>query len=154
MPVTITPSYFAGSVARYLHEGVVSVSGTCVIPDSTTTKPSVGDVVLLCKLPDKAVIVDFMEDHSAADTAGIDFGIGSGVNTGDATYSSLISAGAKSTFNRRSVVNAADGLQVSLSDSDPNGYGILTAKIASGSMTTTITINWSVLYRCDGSPLS
>jgi len=154
MALTITPSYFSNSVAKYLHEGMVSRSGTTLIPDSTTSDPSAGDVVFLCKIPDQAVIVDFEEDHTAADTVGIDFGLASGTDTGDATYSSLIAAGAKATLNRRSVLNNSNGVKCSLSASDPNGFGILAAKIASGSMTGTITIHWSVVYRCDGDPLS
>lgn len=155
MAITITPSYFANSTVRYLHGGVVSVSGTVVTPDSTTTVPSAGDVTYLCKIPDQAVILEFAEDHTAADTVGIDFGLATGTDTNDATYSSLISAGAKSTLNRRSVLNNSGGVKCSLSDSDPNGYGILAAKMsANSSLTASVTINWQVLYRCDGDPLA
>ena len=154
MALTITPSYFANSTVRYLHGGVVSVSGTVVTPDSTTTVPSAGDVTYLCKIPDQAVILEFAEDHTTLDTMTIDFGLASGTDNGDATYSSLISAGSKATLNRRSVLNNSGGVKCSISDSDPNGYGILAAKIAGGSMTASVTINWQVLYRCDGDPLA
>lgn len=154
MALTIIPSYFASSTARVIHAGDISVSGTCVIPDSTTTVPSAGDIVYLCKIPDQAVIIDFEEDHTAADTVGLDFGLHKGTDTNDATYSSLISAGAKSTLNRRSVLNNTGGVKCSISDSDPNGFGILAAKVASGSLTATITINWKVVYRMDADPLS
>ncbi len=154
MALTITPSYFTNSTVKYLHEGLVSVSGTVVTPDSTTTVPSAGDVTYLCKIPDQAVIVDFEEDHTTLDTMTIDFGLASGTDNGDATYSSLIAAGSKATLNRRSVLNNSGGVKCSLSASDPNGFGILAAKIAGGSMTASVTINWHVIYRCDGDPLS
>jgi hypothetical protein len=145
---TITSTTFANYQPGGLHVGTMSKSGQVVVP-ATGTAPSAGDVAFLCKIPHGAVIVDFMEDHTCADTIGISFGLATGGPSGQATLSALISSGAKATFNRRNVVNTGGGVTVSVSDNDPSRYGVLSAKIESGSLTASVTINWTVLYRYD-----
>src|SRR5882724_4785087 len=142
MALSTSTNYNLGNI-KAVHIGNMSVSGSAVVP-ATAIAPSVGDIVLLAKIPHGAVVVDFFEDHTCADTAGLDFGF----NTG-------IVAGAKSTFNRRNVVtagNGGQGITISLSDLDQNRFAQLTAKVASGSLTSQVTINWTCIYRLDGLP--
>jgi hypothetical protein len=149
---TFTSTTFANQQPKGLHVGNMSTSGQIVLP-FTGTAPSAGDVGFLCKIPHGAVVIDFLEDHTCADTIGIDFGFATGAPgaSGSASFSNLISGGAKSTLNRRAVVNTGGGVTISVSDADPNRYGILACKVASGSLTASVTINWTVWFRNDGS---
>ena len=151
MALTWTSTTFANLQPKGVHVGDMSQSGQVNLPnDATTTKPSAGDVVFLCKIPHGAVIIDAWEDHTCADTIGISMGLASGGPAGSATFSALIASGAKATFNRRSVLGYPGGITVSVSDNDPNRYGILAMKVESGSLTATVSINWGVVYRFDG----
>lgn len=145
---TFTSTTFANNQPKAVHAGNQSVSGQAVVP-GTGTAPSAGDIVFLAKIPHGAVIVEFKEDHTCVDTIGISFGLATGGPSGQATYSALIASGAKATMNRMSVLNTSLGVTVSCSDTDPNRYGILSAKVESGSLTATATINWCVIYRMD-----
>jgi len=154
MALSTSTNYNLGNI-KAVHIGNMSVSGSAVVP-ATAIAPSVGDIVLLAKIPHGAVVVDFFEDHTCADTAGLDFGFNTGIVAGGTgNLSALIAAGAKSTFNRRNVVtagNGGQGITISLSDLDPNRFAQLTAKVASGSLTSQVTINWTCIYRLDGLP--
>lgn len=144
---TYTSTTFANLQPKAEHVGNQSVSGQFII----TASSSVGDVVFLAKVPNGASIVDFKEDHSSGSTAlAVDFGLANGhFNGGAPSYSCFISAGAQATVNRNNV-NASTGLNVSLSANDALGYGILSAKVASGTMTTSLVINFVLSYRSDG----
>lgn len=144
---TFTSTTFANTQPKGPHVGNISQGGQAI---TGSTKPAVGDVIFLCKIPNGAIIYDILEDHTCADTLGISFGLASGGPAGSATFSAFIASGAKATFNRRSVLNLPGGWTVSVSDLDPNRYGILAALIESGSVTATATINWTVMYRMDG----
>jgi len=143
---TFPSTTFANFQPRFQHEGVTPVVGTANSSDSTQTKPSTGDVVFLCKIPHGAVILDLRVEHSALDTVAISYGLASGGPAGSATFSGFVASLAKSTISRMSVLNTSQGYTVSVSDNDPNRYGILSAKFESGSYTNTVTINWQVLY--------
>ncbi len=143
------------AMQKAVHIGNQSISGTSTIPLAAGA-PSSGDQLLLAKIPHGAVIIDFFEDHTCADTIGLDFGMQTGVVAGGGgNQSCFLAAGAKATFNRRNVVtagNGGQGITVSVSDLDPNRYGALMAKVASGSLTSQVTINWTIIYRMDGLP--
>ncbi len=146
MASTFTSTTFANNQPKNVHVGQQSQSGFVV---TGSTKPAAGDVIFLCKVPHGAIITDMKEDHSCADTIGISFGLATGGPAGAATYSALIASGAKATLNRMSVLNTSGGVTVSVSDNDPNRYGIFAAIIESGSLTATCSINWYLEYRVD-----
>src|SRR5687768_8462171 len=69
-----------------------------------TAAGTVGDVLLLAKVPHGARVVEFREYHSSGQTAAaLDFGFNKGVAAGGgANASCLISGGAIATMNRSS----------------------------------------------------
>ena len=138
---TYTSTVFANQQPKAVHAGNQSVSGQIVWPAAS----SAGDVAFLCKIPNKATIVELREDHSTgATTQVLDFGF---LVNSSATYSAFISGGAQATVNRINVV----GLPITMSASDDGvvNYGILTAKIASGTATTSLFVNFTLTYRMD-----
>lgn len=146
---TLTTTTF-NNPPKAVHAGINSVSGNF---NATSTQiGTLGDTIFLCKIPHGAIIVDFVEDHSTGATTAI-YSTGlttGGAPGGGASLSAFIAAGVQATVNRRSVVGGMP-YQVSVSDLDPNRYGILSMTSASGSTaTTSLIINWSVLYRTDG----
>lgn len=142
---TYTSTTFANNQPKAVHAGNQSVSGSFTFPVAS----SAGDVVFLCKIPHGATIVDLIEDHTTGATAtGVSFGLASGGPAGSATLSCFIAAGAIATVNRMSALGGRN-LVVSCSDSDPNRYGILSASPASGTQTTSLIINWTLIYRMD-----
>lgn len=153
MPLTFTSTTFANLQPKGPHVGLINVSGVVTVPTSgqASTQGSAGDVVFLCKIPHGAVIVDFEEDHTSVETAhSISFGLAKGGPAGSATLSILVASGAKATLNRRAVLNNSGGITVSVSDNDPDRFGILGAKLGeAGSATTTTSIAWSVTYKYD-----
>ena len=131
------------------HTGVQHVGGVISLG---ATASSAGDIFFLAKLPNGAVPVDFQEWHTILGSAAlaVDLGLARGhSNGGIASLSCYQAAGAVATANRMSLAGAPLS-QVSLSASDPTGFGILAAKIASGSMSTSFQLNWSFTYRVDG----
>src|SRR3569623_1197888 len=132
--------------AKAVHVGVNSVSGNFNLG---ATASSVGDVIILAKLPVGARFVSIEEDHSTGATAqALSFGLASGGPGGSATVSCYIASGAQATANRKNVLGLP--ADVSLSANDANGYGILAAKVESGSATTSLIVNFVFNYRIDG----
>lgn len=141
---TLTATTFANQ-PKAVHVGVNSVSGTF---NSGATAASIGDVIFLAKLPNGAKFVSIEEDHSTGATAlGVSFGLASGGPAGSATYSCFIASGAQATNNRKNVLGIP--AELSLSANDPNSYGILAAKVESGTGTTSLIINFVYNYRMD-----
>ena len=141
---TYTSTVFASQQPRTPAEGgMASQSGQLIFSAAS----SLGDVGFLCKIPHGAVIHDIVVDHSALVTAiGIEYGLATGTAAGGgASYSGLIATLATATIGRRSLVGVP--VTVSCSDLDPNRYGILSAKVGSGSMCVSLVINFSVVYR-------
>lgn len=147
---TYTSTVFANLGPKQVHVGNVTVSGQYVGGAATHT---VGDIIFLAKIPHGAKIVDIAVDHSTSETAlGIDYGLAKGgAADGAASYSIFASALATATVGRISARRASGSgpITVSVTDSDPVRYGIFGAKIASGSATTSLIINFSITYRCD-----
>lgn len=126
--------------------GNSSVSGQLM----WTATSTVGDVALLCKIPHGATIVDVIEDHSTgASSQALKFGLDRGaVGGGAGNRSCFIAAGAQATVNRRSVVGLP--VTVSVSDLDTLRYASLVAQVASGTTTTSLVVNFTIVYRTDG----
>lgn len=138
---TYTSTVFANQQPKAVHVGNQSVSGQFV----WTAVSSIGDVCFLAKIPNRATIVELIEDHSTGSTAqGVSFGY---VVNASATYSAFISAGAQAAVNRRSVVGLPT--QISVSDDGVVNYAILTAKMDSGTGTTSLVVNFTLTYRMD-----
>lgn len=143
---TYTSTTFANVQPKNLVSGDQSVSGQV----AWTATSTVGDVAFLCKIPAGAVVVDIIEDHTTGATAqGLSFGLASGGPGGSATFSCYIASGAQATMNRRSVLGSQT-IVVSLSANDPTGYGIVACKVESGTTTTSLIVNFTVIYRMDG----
>jgi hypothetical protein len=142
---TYTSTVFSAQPKAFMDGRLNSVGGSITLPAAS----SVGDVVFLCRIPHGAQVIDFWEDHTTGATAqGLDFGFAKGGAAGGAaSLSALISGGAQATKNRLNVLGRVAA--VSVSDNDPQRWGILAAKVASGSATTSLKVNFSVLYRTD-----
>ena len=142
---TYTSTVFANQQPKAVHVGVNSVSGSINLG---ATASSTGDIIFLAKIPNGAKYVAFTEDHTTgAATQAISFGYASGGPAGSATYSLFVASGAQATINRRTVLGLP--ADCSLSANDPNSYGILAAKIESGTATTSLIINFVYSYRMD-----
>ncbi len=144
---TLTATTFANFQPIYNATGVQCVRGTF---NSGATTMATGDVIFLAKIPHGALPVDLTEDHSTgATTYGIKFGLATGGPGGSATFSCYIASGAQATKNRLSVLGLP--AQISASDTDPNRYGILAAKVATATTTTSVIVNFLFTYKSDGS---
>lgn len=132
---------------RRVHAGVNGVWGTFQMPGTTAT--SAGDIIFLAKIPNGARIIGVACDHSSGSTAlGVSYGLALGTTAGGgASYSAFVSSGAQAT----NLVALAGSLPftISCSDNDPNRYGIFSAKVESGTMTTSVLMNFRVTYEVD-----
>ncbi len=132
---------------RRVHAGVNGVWGTFQMAGTTPT--SAGDIIFLAKIPTGARIIGVACDHSSGSTAlGVSYGLATGTTTGGgASYSAFVASGAQAT----NLVALAGSLPftVSVSDNDPNKYGIFSAKIESGTMTSSVVMNFRVTYEVD-----
>lgn len=149
MPSTYTSTVFANQQPKGVHVGRLSVGGQIVIP-TTGTAPAASDIAFLAKIPHGAVIEEIIVDHTCVDTISISYGLATGGPSGQATYSALSAGVAKDTLTRRTAKGLPGGLTVSVSDNDPNRYGIFSAKVESLSATASATINFVVIFRNDG----
>jgi hypothetical protein len=142
---TYTSTTFANNQPKGVHAGNMSISGQLAWGAAS----SVGDVGFLCKLPAGAMVVDVITDHTTGATAqGLSYGLASGGPAGSATFSCFIASGAQATINRRTVLGGVS--VVSLSANDPTGYGIFACKVDSGTATTSLFVNFTIIYRMDG----
>lgn len=142
---TYTSTVFANNQPKAVHAGVNSVSGSYSMG---ATASSNGDIIFLAKIPNGAKFVLIEEDHSTGATAqALSFGYASGGPGGSATFSAFIASGAQATLNRKNV--AGIPADCSLSANDPNSYGILAAKVESGTATTSLIVNFVFNYRLD-----
>ena len=155
---TLTSTTFNNPPVFHHGPGPVVVTGT--FNSGATAMGTALDTVFLCKIPHGAVIIDAKEDHSSGATSSIySLGMATGGPGGSATYGAFIASGAGGTVNRVSLLapagtgpNTSQGVPflVSASDGDPNRYGILCLQAASGqaSATTSLIVNWYVIYHC------
>src|SRR5229473_7230113 len=137
---TYTSTVYKNNQPKYIHAGMGGQSGQITWGATST----VGDIGFLCKIPHGAKIVDFGEFHTTGATAqGLSFGFDRGIAAGGAGNSScLVASGAQATMNRMSfAASARTGnapVLISLSDLDPVRYATLTAKVESGTTTTSL----------------
>ena len=142
---TYTSTIFANSPVKSVHAGVNSISGSINLAASASSN---GDVLFLAKIPHGAQFVSLECDHTTGATAqALSYGLASGGPAGSATFSCFIASGAQASILRRTVVGVP--AQVSVSDLDPNRYGILAAKVESGTATTSLIVNFVFSYRMD-----
>ena len=143
---TLTCSVFDAQ-PKMVQEGVVSVSGKYT---GDATAYTIGDTILLAKIPHGAKFVDCYFDHSTGATAfGVDYGFSKGgASGGGASLSALVTAGAQAGILRKTVLGVP--ADISVSDNDVDRWGILAATCVSGTTTTSLIINFVYTYRIDG----
>lgn len=145
---TFTASTFDG-LPRAVHAGVNHLT---IFYNHGANSTSANDVILLAKLPNGTRVLDFSEAHSSgAASCSLDFGWASGANSGGgADLSALGTALALNTRNNLQAGKLCPPV-VSVSDNDPNKYGILAAKIATaGTTTTNMSIRFMLQYEVTG----
>jgi len=156
---TYTCTIAKNQVPKTVQEGDQSVSGFIMEAGGTNAGAStIGDILILCKIPHGARIVDFWEYHSTgASTQGLQFGLSKGVAAGGgAGLSCFLASSAQNTMNRFSMTNwkAVAGTvgppTVSVSDTDTSRYANLQAQIVSGTTTTSLKVWFNIIYRMDG----
>lgn len=142
---TYTSTVFANNQPKAVHAGNSSVSGQFNLG---ATASSAGDVIFLAKIPHGAKFISIEVDHSTGATAqALSYGLASGGPAGSATFSCFIASGAQAAILRKTVLGVP--ADVSCSDLDPNRYGILAAKVESGTATTSLIVNFIFNYRMD-----
>lgn len=144
---TYTASLFANT-PKAAHVGANTI---VVNYQSGTLTSSAGDVIFLAKIPHGARVIEVIEDHSTDATAhALDIGMATGGAAGGGAMLSLfVKAGAQATKNRLNVLGIPP--VISVSDGDPNRYGILAAKCAvTGTATVSLMLNVAVIYTTDG----
>ena len=143
---TYTSTIFANNSAKQAHSGINSVSGQINLG---ATASSNGDVLFLAKIPHGAKFVSIEVDHTTgATTQALSYGLATGGAAGGAaSLSAYIASGAQATILRKTVLGVP--ADVSVSDADPNRYGILSAKVESGTATTSLIVNFIFNYRMD-----
>lgn len=144
---TLTCSVFDAIPKAGGEMGVISISGKYT---GDATAYTIGDTILLAKIPHGAKYVSCEFDHSTGATAfGVDYGFSKGgASGGGASLSALVTAGAQATILRKTVLGIP--ADISVSDNDVNRYGILAATCVSGTTTTSLVINFTYCYRTDG----
>ncbi len=136
---TLTATTYA-QPPRNLPSGVISVSGS--FASGATSIDASATTVFLCKIPNKATILDLFEHHTTgAATCPVDIGI-------DATLSAFVSGGAQAGVLRGSV-GANLPYTVSLSDDAAANYSTLKATYTPGTATASLKVNFSVYYTMD-----
>lgn len=133
------------SLPKYNHTGVQSVSGSVM----ATAASSVGDVFFLAKIPHGAKFVSLQCDHSTGATAqGISYGLATGgAAGGGANLSLYVASGAQATILTKNVLGVP--IDVSVSDLSADRYGVLSARVESGTATTSLIVNFLYSYRMD-----
>ena len=147
---TLTSTLYSAQ-AKAVHVGVNNVQVTYTIAASA----SIGDIVFLAKIPNGAVITDWYEQHTngSAGTTLLDLGLATGAASGQGDFAFFGASLSESVVNRFGALGQLGQVgfpgTVSLSASDPNGFGILAARVIGGTMTTSLVISVSMNYRVD-----
>lgn len=137
---TLTATTFANVQPRNLPSRVISISGS--FNSGATEISASATTIFLCKIPNKATILELIEHHTTgAATCPVDYGI-------DGTLSAFISQGTQATVNRLSV-GANIPYTVSLSDDAAVNYSILKATATPGTGTASLKIGFTVMYTMD-----
>jgi hypothetical protein len=145
---TLTASLAASQgVVRAVHAGVNSISGS-YNSGSSVLSASGQSIVLLCKIPTGATVLEVIEYHSSgADTSPLNIGIRDGVTT-SMSVSVLFSAVTQGAVNRAELQADGPGLFLSAGTSTER-FKYLIASRDGGSLTTSLKVNFTVLYTMD-----
>lgn len=136
---TLTATTYAKD-PRVLHAGDITVTGS--FNSGATEISASATTILLCKIPNKATIIDIREHHTTgAATCPVDYGI-------DGSLSAFASQATQAAVNRLSV-GANLNYQVSLSDDASVNYSVFKATATPGTGTASLKINYSITYTMD-----
>lgn len=143
---TYTSSAFGFGPLKAHHVGNNSVGGQLAWGATST----VADIGFLAKIPHGATIVDVICDHTTGATAqALSYGMARGAAAGGGgNLSCFIASGAQAAILRKTVLGVP--LTVSVSDADPLRYGEFACKVESGTTTTSLFVNFTIVYRSDG----
>lgn len=137
---TLTSTVFANFNARNLPSGVISVSGS--YNSGATEISASATTIFLCKIPNKATILDFIEHHTTgAASCPVDYGI-------DGTLSAFATALTQASISR-ATVGANLPYTVSLSDDAAVNYSIFKATATPGTATASVKIQFTILFTMD-----
>jgi hypothetical protein len=144
---TLTASLAASQgVVRAVHAGVNSISGS-YNSGASSLSASGSSIVLLCKLPTSATVLEVIEYHSSgATTSPLNIGIRDGATT-SMSVSVLFAAVTQGAVNRAEL--QADGPGLFLSATDAENFKYVIASRDGGSVTTSLKVNFTVLYTMD-----
>lgn len=149
---TYTANSYTLNPPKNLVSGDQSMSGQY---NSAAQVVTSGDLIKLAKIPHGATVIAFTEDHSTGATQmALKFGFARiGAVAGDGSLlagqtSIIIASSNQAAKNRESVVGGLP-LVVSVTDADPNRYADLIIKSAGTTPTTSLIVNWVVIYRMD-----
>lgn len=124
---------------RAIHAGVTSISGSYT---HSGTLDASAVTIFLCKIPNRATILDLVETHTAgASSCPVDYGI-------DSTLSLLVSQATLGVVNRLSAAVGV-GYQISLSDDAVANYSTLKATATLASATTSFVLKFNLTYSMD-----
>lgn len=138
---TLTATTYANQ-PRIVHNGVISVSGS--FNSGATEISASATTVLLCKIPNKATILDVIEHHTTgAATCPVDIGV-------DDTLSAFVTQATQASVTR-ATVGANLPYTVSKSDdvSAASNFATLKATYTPGTATASLKCNFTVLYTMD-----
>ena len=142
---TYTTTTYANNQPKAVHVGVNNVSGIYLI----TAASSVGDTVLLAKLPQGAAIVDsWIQTSNGATGTGIQVGLQFGGAAGGGASLAALFTEASTGAVRRYDLNGLPPV-VSVSDAHPERFAAAIATVQSGTMTTSLQIIFSISYKMD-----
>jgi hypothetical protein len=144
MAVRSTTASTATLPPRAIHAGMNVATGSYLLDAAAST--TVSDVILMCRVPDRAIIVDgFLKGHSGPTASGNTFKIGT-TQDDDALHASI-------SLNATQTRNDLQGdlpFQVSLSDDvEPKWTWVKVTRIA-GSSTLTESLRLVVKYVMPG----
>ncbi len=144
---TLTATLAASNrIPRAVHAGVNSISGSYNSSGSSLSD-SGSSIVLLCKLPTGATVLEAIEYHSSgATTSPLNIGIRDGLTT-SMSVSVLFSSITQGAVNRAEL--QADGAGLLLSATDAEQFKYVVASRDGGSVTTSLKVNFTILYTMD-----
>ena len=142
---TYTTTTYANNQPKAVHVGVNNVSGSYLIALAS----SVGDTVLLAKLPQGAAITDsWIYASNGATGTGIQVGLQFGGAAGGGASLAAVFTEASTGATRRYSLNGLPPV-VSVSDAHPDRFAALVATVQSGTMTTSLQIIFFINYKMD-----
>jgi hypothetical protein len=152
-------TYYADTILnqpRAIHGGVNAVTG---IASTGAVKSTIGDIMVLAKVPDGAMIIDVIVEHVSGSTTQVfDYGLGYPASLASGLPSTLTQTGsnasqfatgvAQSTITRSTVPTQAlnNVVSCSASTADNLKYACVFATNVSGTTTTSVQVKATVMY--------